>query len=284
MVNIKPYCYRERITDIPPGVHIGRLPFQDRERIFFRNGKAAITFLISSLGLTRDDEVCILTSTDSNYVSTCVSATIFNYCRLSRIITEQTKLIYVIHEFGLPHPSIFDLAELANNRGIPLVEDCAHTMDSCINNVPVGSIGDYAIYSLTKHFPMKEGGLLTIKSEQKAQLLPVEKERAMSIESELEMHLPYLSFLSRIRRNNFTSIRQNVQSADLVYDIDGQITPYLFILKSPHWQELYSATSDLVEPHPVHVPGWFAVSTQPFMTALEIANLSQTIKKVHDQN
>ena len=65
----------------------------------FESGKAAIRALIEDLKLTRNDEVLITTTTDTSFVSTCVSATIFNYCKISRILTENTKAIFIIHNF-----------------------------------------------------------------------------------------------------------------------------------------------------------------------------------------
>jgi len=56
---------------------------QSKNIHYFINGKAAITYLMNKLNLKREDGVFISTTSGSNFVSTCVSATIFNHCKIS---------------------------------------------------------------------------------------------------------------------------------------------------------------------------------------------------------
>ena len=127
---------------------------------FTSSGKESIEIIMKNEKLTRSDEVFITTTTDSSFVSTCVSATIFNYAKISRVLTVQTKVIYIIHNFGFPHPDLLKLRKVANERNIVLVEDCAFAFDSYTKNIRLGEIGDYAIYSLPKILPLKYGGIL----------------------------------------------------------------------------------------------------------------------------
>ena len=63
------------------------------------------------------------------------------------------------HYFGLPQP-MAAMRAFCDERGISLIEDCAHAFFGVSDDRPVGSWGDVAIASLTKFFPVPEGGLL----------------------------------------------------------------------------------------------------------------------------
>ena len=63
------------------------------------------------------------------------------------------------HFFGLPIP-LAELRRLCDERGIVLIEDCAHAFFGNHAGTPVGATGDYAIASLPKFFPVLEGGML----------------------------------------------------------------------------------------------------------------------------
>lgn len=178
--------------------------WNNKEYLFFGMGKHAIHFLIRKLELTREDEVCILTSTGSNYVTTCVSATIFNYCKISRVITDKTKLLYVIHEFGYPHPDIHELVINSKDRNIPLVEDCAHTVDSYLGNNRVGSFGDFTIYSLSKHLPMENCGLLVGNNLSSYRNEFYNSNKAQELEGIFLDYLPYLPALSEKKKKTPT--------------------------------------------------------------------------------
>jgi dTDP-4-amino-4,6-dideoxygalactose transaminase len=70
------------------------------------------------------------------------------------------KAILATHFFGIPH-DLTQLRVLCDRHGIGLVEDCAHAFFGARDGVPVGSVGDYAIGSTMKFFPIYEGGCLT---------------------------------------------------------------------------------------------------------------------------
>jgi dTDP-4-amino-4,6-dideoxygalactose transaminase len=69
------------------------------------------------------------------------------------------KAILATHFFGIPH-DLAPLRALCDRHGIGLVEDCAHCFFGARDGVPVGSLGDYAIGSTMKFFPIYEGGCL----------------------------------------------------------------------------------------------------------------------------
>ncbi|TAK04883.1 GNAT family N-acetyltransferase [Patescibacteria group bacterium] len=137
---------------------------------FFPRGMYAIHALFRSLrdegAIGPEDEVCIRTTTESPYVSSCVTSAIEQTCRWSRTLTERTRAIFVIHEFGFPHPALADLRAEADTRRIPLIEDCAYAWGTA----GVGYVGDFAVYSLPKIFPVQFGGLLVGKRFETAEV------------------------------------------------------------------------------------------------------------------
>ena len=69
------------------------------------------------------------------------------------------KAILATHFFGIPH-DLAPLRALCDRHGVGLVEDCAHCFFGTRDGIPVGSLGDYAIGSTMKFFPIYEGGCL----------------------------------------------------------------------------------------------------------------------------
>ncbi|MFI6639193.1 DegT/DnrJ/EryC1/StrS family aminotransferase [Streptomyces sp. NPDC050504] len=63
--------------------------------------------------------------------------------------------------YGNPDPAPRLRARCDESR-IPLVEDAAHAIGSEVGGRPVGSYGDAALYSLSKHTAAKAGGFLTL--------------------------------------------------------------------------------------------------------------------------
>ena len=131
--------------------------FAGKPHTFFPRAMYAVFTLIKSLA---PKEVWITTTTDTHYVSSCVTSAIEQSSPWKRELTENTQAIFCIHEFGFPHPNLRELRKIADERGIPLIEDCAYGWST----TGIGGIGDYAIYSLTKAFPLQFGGYLVGKA------------------------------------------------------------------------------------------------------------------------
>lgn len=187
-------------------------------------GRGGITAILEHLRLKQDDEVCISTSSDSPFVSSCVTSTIFNYCKPSRVVTDKTKLMFIIHEFGVPDPKTKAIVELAREKDIPVVEDCAHTFDSKIDGKFVGSFGDYAIYSLPKVFPVIKGGVITGSDLDFVPSLFSEG----SIKPELMMY--YLPMLPAFTKRKQAMFKYLDTSIEPLFTINEDVSPYRFPL------------------------------------------------------
>jgi perosamine synthetase len=78
------------------------------------------------------------------------------YC-IKKNITPRTKAIIVPHMFGFP-ASLGDIIDL----GIPVVEDCAHSIGALYQNKKLGSFGKISVFSFyaTKMLSTGEGGMI----------------------------------------------------------------------------------------------------------------------------
>lgn len=75
---------------------------------------------------------------------------------LARKIRDETRAVVIQHSFGLP-ADVVNLGSVAREAGIPMVEDCAHTIASSVNGQPVGSFGAGAFYSYEASKPVFVG-------------------------------------------------------------------------------------------------------------------------------
>jgi hypothetical protein len=128
---------------------------------FGDNGRTLLSALLSKLDLSRDDTITILTTSNDIYVSSCVSLTCFNYAAISREIVDNTKVVLVIHEHGYCYPDMAALRAMCDDKGIVLIEDCAHVIGAKYpDGSMVGTYGHHTLFSLPKLFPMNKGGML----------------------------------------------------------------------------------------------------------------------------
>lgn len=82
----------------------------------------------------------------------------------------RTRAVVVAQLFGLPR-SLAAVRAWCDARGIALVEDCAHSFFGQAGERPVGHWGDLATASVSKFFPVSEGGLLASARPLPAQAL-----------------------------------------------------------------------------------------------------------------
>ena len=80
-------------------------------------------------------------------------------------ISDRTRALIVVHYGGYP-ADIDELYSLARERGIAVIEDCAHACGATYKQRRVGSHGDFHAFSFhaVKNLPMGDGGALTVRS------------------------------------------------------------------------------------------------------------------------
>jgi dTDP-4-amino-4,6-dideoxygalactose transaminase len=81
-------------------------------------------------------------------------------------LSPEVKAIVTVHYAGVPS-NIDELVEIAENAGIPLVEDNAHGFFATHNGQPLGTFGRMSTLSFheTKNFHCGEGGALILNDE-----------------------------------------------------------------------------------------------------------------------
>ena len=138
------------------------------------NGTAAIDAAITALEISAGDEVIMPSFT----IISCIAQILrvgaipvlvdsdpdnwnFRVDQLESKITSRTKLIMVVHIYGLPVD--FDpIMRLARKYNLKILEDAAEMHGQSYNGKPCGSFGDISIFSFypNKHITTGEGGMI----------------------------------------------------------------------------------------------------------------------------
>jgi dTDP-4-amino-4,6-dideoxygalactose transaminase len=79
-------------------------------------------------------------------------------------ITSRTRAIMVVHYGGVPAP-MDGIRGVAQQAGIPVIEDAAHALGARYGNCPIGAGSEYTMFSLQaiKHMTTVDGGMLACK-------------------------------------------------------------------------------------------------------------------------
>ena len=103
-------------------------------------------------------------------------------------ITPKTKGIMPVHLYG--HPArMRELEALAAARGLLLFEDAAQAHGAALDGRPVGSFGEFAMFSLypTKNMTSGEGGMITAANDQVARRARLLRNQGMERQYENEL-------------------------------------------------------------------------------------------------
>jgi perosamine synthetase len=82
------------------------------------------------------------------------------------LINEKTKAIVCVHYGGLPC-DMNELLAIAAEYNIPIIEDAAHALGATYNGKPIGSVGDFTMFSFQaiKHITTGDGGMLVVRDK-----------------------------------------------------------------------------------------------------------------------
>lgn len=84
--------------------------------------------------------------------------------QIARLITPQTRAIYLTHYFGFLHARAAAIRQLCDDHGLWLIEDCALSLLSGANPAE-GRAGHVALFCFYKLFPVLAGGALVLNSD-----------------------------------------------------------------------------------------------------------------------
>ena len=189
------------------------------------SGRAAIAAALDELALAPDDEVLIVTTSGSPYVSRCVTEEIERVCRWTRRLGPRTRAAFVIHEFGWPAR----LPDEVRAAGLPVIEDCAYALGTA----GAGGLGDCVVYSFSKAFPVQFGGLLRARRPfSRARSRLTEDGRAVLMRL-LRHWLPHLAADVGRRRASFARYEAFFAGLGLAprFALEPEVAPHAFVLR-----------------------------------------------------
>jgi hypothetical protein len=205
--------------------------FGDKDYAYTINGRKAINIALGLCNLEKNDVVSILTTTGNFYISGCVTDEIGKYCKWSREMMPETKVILVNHEFGYPYKELRKL----KNYNLPIIEDCAHSFFSRDEDDSTGNVGDFVIYSFPKMFPLQIGGLLVSNIpgtlEKKNQ---ISEDELRHVKNVLSSQINLRENIIRDRISNYRYLRDKFESLGLTerFHLDKGVVPGVFMFKT----------------------------------------------------
>lgn len=143
------------------------------------SGTAALHIAVASAGLGPGDEVITTPITDIGTligiiyqqavpVFADLGASTYNLdpADVERRITPKTKAIIAVHLFGNPC-DLQALRQIADRHQLVLIEDCCQAWGAKYHGRPIGTIGDFACFSLqdSKHVTCGDGGVVATGRE-----------------------------------------------------------------------------------------------------------------------
>lgn len=153
--------------------------FSRKYAVTVSNGSVALDLSLELLGLSEGDEVIL----PSHTIISCLAAVIRSkatpiFCDVNpnswnmtadsveKVITKKTKVVLLVHTFGLPAEAK-KIEELCKNKNIILIEDAAEAHGQYESNIPCGSFGKISTFSFyaNKHLTTGEGGALLTDSK-----------------------------------------------------------------------------------------------------------------------
>lgn len=207
--------------------------FYSKSILYTENGRKALNIALSHYNLKRDDIVTILTSSGNFYISGCVTREIEKFCKWSRELLPETKLILVNHEFGYPYPELHKLKDLM----LPIIEDCAGSFFSEDRFGDIGNIGDFIIYSFPKMFPLQIGGLLvTNLTDRLNETVKYKINHAWlrHIKNVLSAYVDAREEIIQKRLFNYKFLKSQFELSDVSerFDLSAGVVPAVFMFKT----------------------------------------------------
>jgi perosamine synthetase len=157
------------------------------------SGTAALHLAMRSLGVEQGDDVIVPALTFvacPNAVRYCGGNPVFADCdpitrnltpdSIRAALTERTRGVMLVHMFGSPGP-VQSIRRLCDERGIWLLEDCAHSFGARTLGRSVGATGEAAAFSFygNKVISTGEGGMVFVKDAQKREFIRCLREQGM---------------------------------------------------------------------------------------------------------
>jgi dTDP-4-amino-4,6-dideoxygalactose transaminase len=174
-VPISPSLSFRSVVGSRPGVSSCPFPFDHERTVYTFSGTGAIYQAAKVLGLSAGENLLCPAYNCGHeidpFLRQNVKVKLFSVTEglqadvdhLTRQIDQQTRAVLVTHYFGFPQ-ALDQIRSICNERGLFLIEDCAHCLFSKDRERPLGIIGDLAVFSMRKSLPIPNGGALVINN------------------------------------------------------------------------------------------------------------------------
>lgn len=162
------------------------------------NGTVALHLALTALGVQEGDEVIVPTFTyvaSVNTIKQTGATPIFidseldslqmNIDEVLKKITSKTKAVMAVHLYGMP-VDIVKLQKICKEKKLFLIEDCAESLGTTVNNQHLGTFGDIATFSFfgNKTVTTGEGGMVVCNDDDLMQRAYRLKNQGLSTERE----------------------------------------------------------------------------------------------------
>ncbi|WP_353112146.1 DegT/DnrJ/EryC1/StrS family aminotransferase [Microbacterium sp.] len=174
---------------------------QGRPSVAVNSGTAGLHLGLLAAGVGPGDEVIVPSFTfaaTGNSVALTGATPVFadiepetftlDPVAVAAAITPRTKGILPVHLYG--HPArMRELEALASERGIALYEDAAQAHGASLDGRPVGTFGEFAMFSLypTKNMTSGEGGMVSTATDELARMVKLLRNQGMERQYENEV-------------------------------------------------------------------------------------------------
>jgi perosamine synthetase len=189
------------------GQYVGKFESQfskhvaNRDCVAVNSGTSGLHVALLALGVGPGDEVIVPSFTfaaTANSVSLTGATPVFADIDLDTFnisiksieerITPRTKAIQVVHLYGLP-ADMAGVTNIARKHNLLIIEDAAQAHLASINEQPVGTFGDAAVFSFypTKNMTSGEGGMVVLKDSKTARTVRLLRNQGMEKRYENEI-------------------------------------------------------------------------------------------------
>jgi len=173
----------------------------DQECVAVNSGTSGLQVALLSLGIGRGDDVIVPSFTfaaTANCVSLVGAVPVFvdidpmtfnlDPKRIESAISKKTKAIIIVHLYGLAG-YMDEINKIAKKHNLLVVEDAAQAHLAAINDQPVGTFGDAAVFSFypTKNMTSGEGGIVVLRDSEVASNCRLLRNQGMEIRYQNEI-------------------------------------------------------------------------------------------------
>ncbi|MDI6759289.1 MAG: GNAT family N-acetyltransferase [Candidatus Brocadiaceae bacterium] len=143
--------------------------------IFFKDGRTALLKGLRLCGFATEEVILIPAYVCGSVVSTIEQAGLrVRFYEVKENLEPDFKdleskstgasALLIIHYFGFSQP-LDKVLRFCSEKGLLLIEDCAHALFSRVGGRPLGTFGAFGIFSLRKTLPLPDGGMLLLNTE-----------------------------------------------------------------------------------------------------------------------